>query len=86
MNTVAIDTLKTAKSLESAGFAKAQAETLAATIGEASSAAHEDLVTRDFLKAEMAGLKNDMVRWLIGSQLVLVALVAALANFTKLFH
>jgi len=84
MTSVAIDTLKTAKSLEGAGFGKSQAETLATTIAEASTSAHEELVTKDFLKAELASTKTDLVRWLLASQLVLVALLAALANFTKL--
>ncbi|HXG81753.1 MAG TPA: hypothetical protein VNJ05_08125, partial [Sphingomicrobium sp.] len=74
-----------AKSPEGAGFAKAQAETLATTIAEASNSAREDLVTKDYLKAERASTKNDLVRWLIASQIVLVALLAALANFTKVF-
>lgn len=80
-----IDTLKVSKSFEDAGFAKAQADTLAITLAEATSASREDLVTKDFLRGELAAQKNDLVRWLLGSQVVLVALLAALANFTKVF-
>lgn len=29
--------------------------------------------------------KFDMIKWLLGSQVVLIAVLAALANFTKLF-
>lgn len=81
-----IDTLKTAKTLEGAGFAQAQAETLATTLAEATSASREDLVTKDYLKGEIAGLKNDLVRWMLGSQVVLVIVLVALANFTRLLN
>jgi hypothetical protein len=79
-----IDTLKAAKSFEGAGFAKAQAESLATTIAEATSASREDMVTKDYLKGEMAVLKNDIVRWMLGSQVMLIVVLVALANFTKL--
>ena len=92
-----IDTLKTAKAFEDAGFGKAQAATLAI------SASREDLVTKEFLRSELAilrgefrgelsgvrteivGVKNEMIRWLLGSQVLLVVMLAALANFTKVF-
>jgi hypothetical protein len=81
-----IDTLRVSKAFEGAGFAKGQAETLATTIAEATSTAREELVTKDYLKAEIAGLKNELVRWVIGSQVALVAILATLANFTKIFN
>ncbi len=99
----AIDTLKTARSFETAGFAKAQAEALATAMADAMQSSREDLVTKDFLKAELAELrgeiaemrgelrneivqsKNDMVRWLLGSQALLVVVLVALTNFTKAF-
>lgn len=80
-----IDTLKTARTFEGAGFAKGQAETLASTIAEATSASREDLVTKDYLRGEVSALKNDLVRWMLGSQILLVGLLAALANFTRVF-
>lgn len=91
-----IDTLKVSKAFEDAGFVKAQADTLAITIAEATSASREDLVTKEFLRAElavlrselrteMAGVKNDLVRWLLGSQVTLIVVFVTLANFTKLF-
>ena len=90
-----IDTLKASKSFEDAGFAKAQADTLAVAIAEAASTSREDLVTKEFLRAELAILrsdmvgqiatsKNDMVRWLLGSQVMVIVVLVALANFTKL--
>ncbi|HEX8556133.1 MAG TPA: hypothetical protein VF695_15610 [Sphingomonas sp.] len=88
-----IDTLKVAKAFEEAGFVKAQAETLSITIAEATSASREDLVTKEFLRAElalvraeMAGLKNDLVRWMLGSQVMLVVVLVALSNFTRAFN
>jgi hypothetical protein len=80
-----IDSLRTAKSFQSAGFPQAQAESLATTIAEATSSAREDLVTKDFFKAEMAGLKNDLIRWVMGSQVALIVILIALSNFTKVF-
>ncbi len=91
-----IDTLKVAKSFEEAGFAKAQTETLATVLSDATSVRREDLVTKDFLRGEIAVLraelrtdiatsKTEMVRWLIGSQAVLVAILVALSNFTRTF-
>ena len=81
-----VDTLKISKSLEQAGFAKPQAETLAVTFAETTSTSREDLVTKDYLRGELAAQKNDLVRWLLGSQVALVVILAALANFTKVFH
>lgn len=87
-----IDTLKISRTLEEAGFAKAQADRLAETFADATSASREDLVTKDYLRAqlaevrsEIAGVKNELVRWLLGSQVALVVILAALANFTKAF-
>jgi hypothetical protein len=92
-----IDTLKVARAFEDAGFVKAQAETLSITIAEATSASREDLVTKDFLKGELAvlrselrteiaGSKNEMIRWMLGSQVMLVVVLVALSNFTRAFN
>jgi len=37
------------------------------------------------MKASIADVKADMVRWLIGSQAVLLMALVALANFTRVF-
>lgn len=75
---------------------------LAVTIAEAMRDSREELVTKDYLKAELAIIrteikaeiagvrteiaasKNDVVRWLFASQLILLVALVALANFTKL--
>ncbi|HEY4545732.1 MAG TPA: hypothetical protein VIG90_04820 [Pedomonas sp.] len=38
------------------------------------------------MKASIADVKADMVRWLIGSQAVLLMALVALSNFTKAFN
>lgn len=91
-----IDTLKTARAFEGAGFGKAQAEALVNAMADAAVASREDLVTKDFFKAELATLRgelradiansrNEMVRWFLGSQATLVIVLVALANFTRTF-
>ncbi len=37
------------------------------------------------VKASIADVKADLIRWLIGSQAVLLMALVALANFTRLF-
>ena len=89
-----VDTLKISKSLEQAGFAKGQADSLAVTFAETISTSREDLVTKDFLKAELSDLRGDLrteisssktevIRWVLASQAMLLAALVALANFTK---
>ena len=90
-----IDTLKVSRTLEEAGFAKAQAEVLSATLAESFSLSHDDLVTKDYLKAQLSDLKGElrteiangkteMIRWMFASQAILIAALVALANFTRL--
>ena len=38
------------------------------------------------MKASIADVKADLVRWLIGSQAVLLMALVALSNFTKIFN
>jgi hypothetical protein len=64
-----IDPLEGAAPFEGAGLATRQGQ---------------DLVTRDYFKAEMVVVKNHIVRWMLGSQVLLIVVLVALANFTKL--
>lgn len=91
-----IDTLRIAQSFKNAGFAPQQAELLAQTIAEASSQARDDLATKTDvehlearlglqMKASLSDLKADTVRWLIGSQAVLLIALMALSTFSKMF-
>lgn len=90
-----VDTLKIAQTLKDAGFEDKQAEMLAHTFGETSSQARDNVATKGDLdqletrlglqmKASLSDLKADTVRWLIGSQAVLLIALMALSNFTKL--
>lgn len=56
------------------------------TIAEATGASREDLATKDYLKAELSAQKNDLIRWMLGSQVMLIVVLVALANFTKLLN
>ena len=55
-----IDTLKVSRSLEEAGFGKAQADIVASTLAEAVGISREDLVTKDFLRGELAELRSEL--------------------------
>jgi hypothetical protein len=88
-----IDTLQTARTFEAACFAKPQAESLASAIPEAASVSREDLATKDFVRieiatvrADLANVRNDLIRWVIGSQVALVVFLVALSNFTRAFN
>lgn len=40
----------------------------------------EELVTKDFLKAEIEASKNDLIKWVAGMLLAQAALIAALVK------
>lgn len=60
---IAFDTLQVAKDLEIA-FTPEQAEALVKVFSRTLS---QELVTKDDLKTEVATLKVDMVRWIVGA-------------------
>ena len=65
------DTAATVRDLESAGMERAQAEAIAAAIRNGQG----DLVTKDHLKAELAGLESRLVKWAVGIAAVLLAAI-----------
>ena len=88
MATIAFDTLKLARRLESAGYSRQQAadtaEALSDTLGEA-------VVTRDYLdqrlavieanlKAAIAESRSELLKWVIGLLLGQTAILAALVK------
>lgn len=88
MATIAFDTLKLARRLESAGYSREQAadtaEALSETIGEA-------VVTRDHLdqrlaaieanlKAALADSRSELLKWTVGLLLGQTAIIAALVK------
>ena len=94
--TAMINTLKFAKSFETAGFAKPQAEAIVFALAEATSMSREDLVTKADLQVAVADLKSEIVSanattrsqlpWaMFGGQLVLLGARIALSKFAHLF-
>jgi hypothetical protein len=77
MSSVTFDTLKFVKRLESAGVPMQQAEAMAEAFRDATG---EELVTKDYLKAEIEAAKNDLVKWMAGMLIAQAALIAALVK------
>lgn len=77
MGTITFDTLKFVENLEAAGVPSAQAKAMALVFKEATG---EELVTKDFLKAEIEASKNDLIKWVAGMLLAQAALIAALVK------
>ena len=77
MSTITFDTLKSAKRLEAAGMPTLQAEAFAEAFRDATG---EELVTKDFLKAEIESAKTDLVKWIAGMLIAQAALIAALVK------
>lgn len=77
MSSVTFDTLKFVKRLEAAGMAAPQAEAFAEAFRDATG---EELVTKDFLKAEIESAKTDLVKWIAGMLIAQAALIAALVK------
>ncbi len=91
MVTMMLDTLAMSERLADAGVEARQAKAIASMIGESQVIGRDDLVTKSFLASELAQiraemrtlnaeLKADMLRWLIGSQVVLLVALIALAK------
>ena len=77
MSSITFDTLKFVKRLEAAGMTALQAEALAEAFRDATG---EELVTKDYLKAEIEAAKNDLVKWIAGMLIAQAALIAALVK------
>lgn len=94
------NSIRASRELQQAGVAAPMADAIASVVGDSMTASREELVTKDFLKAEIgtvnteiakvrteiATAKNDTIRWLIGSQVILIVALAALMNFMKAMH
>jgi hypothetical protein len=77
MSTIPFDTLKFTKRLEAAGIPAEHAEAIAEAFGEATGS---ELVTKDYLKAEIEAAKNDLIKWMAGLLLAQAGLVTALVK------
>jgi DNA-binding transcriptional MerR regulator len=89
MTTAALDTLRIAKRLRDAGFSEAQAESVTDAVREAADS--QDLVTKAQLdaalgslkaelKAEIAEVKSEIIKWMFGAMLAQGALVVTLVK------
>jgi 16S rRNA C967 or C1407 C5-methylase (RsmB/RsmF family) len=82
MATVTFDTLKFTKTLEAAGFSTQQAEAVAEALKEAQS--DQKLVTQEYLdyrlKAELADLKTDLIKWMTGALMAQAVVIAMLVK------
>ena len=77
MAAVPFDTLKFAERLKAGGFTEQQAKAAAEAFADATS---QELVTKADLKAEIAELKADLLKWLVPLLLGQAALIATLVK------
>lgn len=87
------NSIRASRELQQAGVAAPMADAIASVIEASMTSSREELVTKDFLKAELGTVnteittaKNDTIRWLIGSHIVLITAIMALMNFMKATH
>jgi hypothetical protein len=60
------DTLRAAKRLKDLGFSEAQAEGVAEMLREAREVDLSQLVTKSDLRAEIADVRADLIKWMFG--------------------
>jgi hypothetical protein len=77
VNTITFATLKFVETLEAAGLPTNQAKAIAEAFREATGT---EIVTRDFLKAELEASRNGMMKWVAGMLIAQAALIAALVK------
>lgn len=97
------NSIRASRELETAGAAKPLADAIATILGDTMMTSREDLVTKDYLKAELAMVrteiaseigtvrteiakaKNDTIRWLIASQVVLISALGGMMSLMRAF-
>jgi hypothetical protein len=77
MATITFDTLKFTKHLEAAGVVPEHAEAISEALSEATGT---ELVTKDYLKAEMEAAKGEIIKWMAGLLLAQAGLITALVK------
>jgi hypothetical protein len=77
MSVTAFDTHRFIQTLRRANLDEAQAEAIAEAFRDAIG---EEIVTKDYLRAEIESAKGDLVKWIAGLLLAQAALVAALVK------
>ncbi len=68
-----MDTRRIFNTLTASGFSETQAN----AIVESCTVSQDDLVTKDFLRAEITGTENRLLRWTVGSAVVITAAIIA---------
>jgi len=77
MTTITFDTHKFVQTLKESGFDEQQAEGI---ISAFQAATGQELVTKDYLRAEIESAKYDLIKWIAGLLLAQAGLVAALVK------
>lgn len=67
MTTATLDTLAVAKQLKAVGFTDDQAEAVSRVVREAQGVDLTQLVTKADLKTEVADLRTELLKWVIGA-------------------
>ena len=85
----ALDTHETVKSLTAAGFTDAQAEALTAAVKQAVDVDLSNIATKtdiSDLRREMAEMKAELVKWVVGVGFAQVATILAVLNLFPAGH
>lgn len=77
MSVTSFDTHKFIQTLRRANLAEDQAEAIAEAFQDAIG---QEIVTKDYLRAEIERAKGDLIKWIAGLLLAQAALVAALVK------
>jgi hypothetical protein len=75
-----MDTHRMVKRLKEAGFTDIQAEVVTDVLRDARETDRDDLVTKGYLKSELAEFKADLLKWLLPMMIGQVAATAALVK------
>jgi basic membrane lipoprotein Med (substrate-binding protein (PBP1-ABC) superfamily) len=85
----ALDTHETVKRLTAAGFTDAQAEALTAAVKEAVDIDLSNIATKTDiadLRREMADMKAELVKWVVGVGFAQVATIIAVLKLFPAYH
>lgn len=80
MSAVPFDTLKYAEALKAAGVPDTQARAQAEALAEALRQGGQGFVTKADLKAELAELRADLIKWNVGALIAMTGIFAAIVK------
>ncbi len=78
MASLTFDTLKFAEKLIAVGVPEAQAKAEAAALSEVLEINLKDVVTKDQLDYKLAGMKTELIKWMVGLALLQSGLLVAI--------